>query len=508
MLEPEKRPLTKSASAGLNSGPGSSPTSNPDPSAPFSPDPSPAADPYQSPPLPPNVTPLLALYSGALLCALMLSAPWWLRELRRDGKYREGLRERLGILPRARFLEQEPPAPDPAPPSLPTIWIHAVSVGEVLAAAPLVSALQQSLPAGRIVVSTTTRTGQALARSRFGARSVFFYPADFAFAVRPWLRLLQPSAIVLVESEFWPRFLWEAARARVPVAVVNARISARSWPRYRRLRLLWRPLLRTLAFAQAQSALDAERLRALGVRSVSIGGNLKYDLPTPPPSPLLHALRATLPAQVPILVAGSTLPGEEALLLDALPADAVLLVAPRQPERFAEVAALLAAGARPFHRLSAWRMCPEPILPSTLLLLDSVGELATLYALATLSLVGGGFLHPRGHNPIEPAALGKPVIIGPHFVDFQDIVHDLQSADALRISTPQELKNTIAELLADPSAAQRMGNRAQEVCAAQRGATTRAAEAILALLAPLDPVRPPHLAESNQTPLSAKPVHP
>ena len=388
---------------------------------------------------------LLALYSLGLGVALVAALPWWARELGRGGKYREGLRERLGFSTWRPLFSSG--ARRARTPSVQTIWVHAVSVGEVLAVAPLVAALREGGARPRVLVSTTTRTGQALARARFGATSVFYFPLDFAFAVRAWLLALRPSLIVLVESELWPRLLHEAARARVPVAVVNGRISPRSWPRYRRLGLLWRPLLRSLALVQAQSGEDAARFGALGARGVTVGGNLKYDLPLAAPSPLLAELRQHLPARMPVLVCGSTLAGEEQLLLRSVPEDTVVLLAPRHPERFDEVAALLAVQNQSWFRLSAWRGAPCYLPPGTVLLLDSVGELAALYALATVAVVGGGFLHRGGHNPLEPAALGKPVVIGPQYANFAESVGILRQADAGVVAEAGELSSEIARLL-------------------------------------------------------------
>ena len=416
---------------------------------------------------------LLALYSLALTLAVLLTAPWWLGKLQRGGKYREGLRERLGQIPRARL---HPAAGQTV------LWVHAVSVGEVLAAAPLIAELRAARPHTRVVISTTTRTGQAIARNRFGSDSVFYFPLDFAFAIRAWLRFLNPSLFVLVESEFWPRFLYEAVRANIPVAVVNGRISPRSWPRYRRLRFLWRPLLRTLALVHAQSALDAERLRALGAPRVTVGGNLKYDIQQPRTTPLLAILQAALPPAAPLLVCGSTLDGEEAALLQGLPRDLTVLLAPRHPERFAAVAELLASSPRPWLSLSAWREIRQPIAPGTVLLLDSVGELAALYALATVAVVGGGLLHPGGHNPLEPAALGKPIVIGPQAENFAGIVQKLHEANAILIAESPNLWPHIEYLFLHPQEAVAMGERARLVCAQEAGATARALAALLPLV--------------------------
>ncbi len=410
----------------------------------------------------------LALYSAGLTLALALTSPWWARKLRRGGKYRDGVAERLGRIP-ARLQR----------PARETLWLHAVSVGEVLAAVPLIRILSRH---ASVYVSTTTGTGQSLARERFGAERVFYFPLDYRFAVRAWLRFLRPKLLVLVESEFWPRLLDECARGGIPVAVVNTRVSPRSWPRYRRLRRLWRPLLGAVSLAHAQSDEDASRLRVLGVPRVEVAGNLKYDLPPAPETPLLAALRRFLPKEAPVLVCGSTLPGEEALLLEALPREPVLLFAPRHPERFREVAAVLGRQPRPWLRLSRWRESPEAIPPGAVLLLDSVGELGPLYALATVAVVGGGLLHPGGHNPLEPAALGKPVVIGPGCANFREVVAVLRAEDALVIAAPENLRAAVAALLSAPDRAAELGARAQAVCARNRGATARAASALLALL--------------------------
>lgn len=422
--------------------------------------------------LPGTAALLLAGYSAALACFLVLTAPAWLGQMRRGGKYREGWRERLGQVP-ARLRA---PAPGEN-----AVWLHAVSVGEVLAAAPLIARLRVEIPRARVFVSTTTQTAQRIARARFGPESVFYFPADFAFSVRRWLDFLQPKLCVLVESEFWPRMLFEAAWAHVPVAVVNGRVSSRSWPRYRRLRALWRPLLGTLALAQAQSEVDAERLQYIGARA-QVGGNLKYDLRPARATPLLGMLQEALPAGVPVLVCGSTLEDEEDFLLSTLPIGAMVLLAPRHPERFDAVANVLAQGTRPWVRLSEWRLAPLSFDAGTVMLLDSVGELAGLYVLATVAIVGGGFLHAGGHNPLEPAMAAKPVVIGPGYENFVDIVTTLVDAKAVAITDLPHFRADVDGLLADPETARAMGARGELVCRMYSGATERAVRALSALV--------------------------
>lgn len=251
---------------------------------------------------------IVFFYNLALLSALAAGAPWWLWRMATTEKYREGMRERLGRIPRDRFQREGIDA------GRPLIWLHAVSVGEVLAVTRLVAELDREFPHHRLVVSTTTRTGQALARERFGPARVFYCPLDLPWAVRAYLKWLRPRLLILAETEFWPNLLNGCFRRGIPVAVVNARISDRSWPRYQMLRRLWRPILGRLSRVLAQSPTDADRLRALGCRpeAVSVAGNLKFDVRATQEAEVTRLLRN---AAVRYVVAGSTLEGEEAALL-------------------------------------------------------------------------------------------------------------------------------------------------------------------------------------------------
>ncbi len=415
---------------------------------------------------------MLPLYSLLMALGLVVTAPWWVWQMVRTGKYREGFTERLGHVPgRLRRGATR------------NVWVHAVSVGEVLAASRLIEALGQNLPGATVYISTTTRTGQGLARERFGADRVFYFPLDFAFAMRAWLRFLRPALVVLVESEFWPRMLIECRRAAIPVAVVNARISDRSWPRYQHLRALWRPLLGSLTLALAQSETDAERLRALGALGAVAAGNLKYDIRVTAPSPFTNELRARLDPGATVVVCGSTLAGEEALLLDALPLDRVVTVlAPRHPERFDEVARLLAARGLPFERRSG--QGKAELKPGTVVLLDSVGELASVYSLATLAVLGGGFLWPGGHNPLEPAQFGVPVLMGARYDNFRAVAEALLREHAVVITDPAGLRTTLAKLFDDSARRKAIGERGRSVFVQQAGATGRALSALLPLVGP------------------------
>ena len=420
---------------------------------------------------------MLIFYSFALLLVFAVGAPWWLFRMATSGKYREGLSERLGFVPqRVRAAVS----------GASVVWIHAVSVGEVLAASRLIEDLTHRLARSdgrwRVVVSTTTRTGQKLARERFGADRVFYFPLDFAFSVRAWLRVLEPRALVLAETEFWPRMLAECRHTGVPIAVVNARISDRSWPRYRRLAWLWKHLLCGLGVVLAQTPLDAQRLLALGAANVRVGGNLKFDVRATQTAAVTATLRDQLPPGARVLVCGSTLSGEEELLLDAMPDGVVMILAPRHPERFAAVVQLLQRRGVAWVRRSEWMEHPCPIPPGTVFLLDSIGELASVYSLAAIAFVGGSLLSCGGHNPLEPAQFGVPVVMGPSYENFRGVVEALRAQDAIRLVELVELRAALHGMLDDPAAAQAMGQRARQVFESESGATARAAEAILSLL--------------------------
>ena len=433
---------------------------------------------------------MLFFYNLALIVALVASAPWWLWRMVTTHKYRQGLGERLGFV-RIRRARRAISAGAESATGRPAIWLHAVSVGEVLAVAHLVAELDRTLPEFQILISTTTRTGQDLARSRFGAERVFYYPLDLPWAVRAYLNALRPRLLVLTETEFWPNLLHGCFRRGIPVAVVNARISDRSWPRYQRLRWFWRPLLSRLAQVLAQSVTDAMRLRALGCapERVSAAGNLKFDVRAAVESEATKQLK-TRASNLRLIVAGSTLEGEESALVEAWPrllqADPQLamVLAPRHPERFAAVASLLERSGITGVRRSDWRPeQPQPITAGQILLLDTIGELASVYSLAAIAFVGGSLVPAGGHNPLEPAQFSVPIVMGPHYANFRAITDDLLAQNALRITAPEKLADTLIDLLQDRSGTAAMGQRARQVFVRQAGATARCIATLREILA-------------------------
>jgi 3-deoxy-D-manno-octulosonic-acid transferase len=427
---------------------------------------------------------ILFFYNLALLTVLVAGAPWWLWRMATTQKYRDGLSQRLGKLPTGLGGLRH---------GAPLIWLHAVSVGEVLAASRLVGELDRVLPTYQLVISTTTRTGQELARERFGANRVFYCPLDLHWAVRAYLNDLKPRMLILAETEFWPNLLNGCFRRGIPVAVVNARISDRSWPRYQQLRWFWQPLLERLSLVLAQTETDAERLKAIGCLPVrvSVAGNLKFDVRVAGEATATHLLKDHAKA-LRFVVAGSTLEGEEAALLEAWPrllkADPqlALVLAPRHPERFGAVTALLDQSGFKWIKRSEWpsRSAAEIRLlePGGILLLDTIGELASVYSLAAVAFVGGSLIPAGGHNPLEPAQFGVPIVVGPHYANFRAITEDLRTHKAVRIATKEELAAALIELLNDRTAAEAMGERARGVFDQQAGATERCVAALRELL--------------------------
>jgi 3-deoxy-D-manno-octulosonic-acid transferase len=425
------------------------------------------------------------LYQVGMLTLLTAAAPVLL--LRRGRHYLPTLRGRLGR--------------HDAVAEVPRLWLHAVSVGEVGVAATLIRALPPATP---LVVTTVTPTGQAVARRSLAADQVAYLPFDVGFAVRRFLDAWTPSALVLVEGDLWPLLLARVKQRSVPVVVINGRVSDRGYARLERLRRWVRPLLDPVDFYGVQTERDRERLLALGVapERVHVTGNLKFESPEPPPlEPLLAAVRAAAQGR-PILIAGSTMEGEEAAVLDAFtavrPARALLVLAPRHPERAGPVLELIAARGFCATRRSALAASAVEVAtdrdgddpfergagaPIDILLLDTMGELASLYRLAAGVFVGGTLVPTGGHNPLEPARFGVPVAAGPSMHNFAEMAALFdQRAAWRRVADGRELGAAWSQWLDDPATARAFGERAAGLIAENLGALERTLELVRPLL--------------------------
>ena len=435
-------------------------------------------------------------YSFLTGAALILTLPYWLVRGLRQGKYLHNVNERLGTIPKELCAAL---SGKPGP-----IWIHAVSVGEVLAAVPLARALKQAHPERPLVVSTTTETGQKLAQERMDFADGFFYfPLDWSFSVRRVFRSVRPSAVIILETEIWPNFLRFARKANVPVVFANGRISSRSFGRYqhwfRVLGVVLRPFLRrVLADASLflmQTQEDAERIMQLGAAAgkVMVTGNLKHDQGMPVEAAIVSKLGEELRRRErwPVIVAGSVVANEEPLLLIAFGVvqgewpRALLVLAPRKPERFEAAAEYIEESHRKFTRRSA--MTVGGTLGVTddvsVILLDTIGELAGLYRIADAVFIGGSLVPAGGHNLLEPAAFGKVPIFGPSTENFQEIaVRFLKAGAALRVHSPEELGVEWIHLLRDDGRRERMGSAARALVDRSRGATARTLEHVSAAL--------------------------
>ncbi|MCB1021914.1 MAG: 3-deoxy-D-manno-octulosonic acid transferase, partial [Acidobacteria bacterium] len=371
------------------------------------------------------------------------------------------------------------------------IWVHAVSVGEALLAVPLVRRLRERFPGRAIVFSTSTPTGQDIAQEKLTSYcdQIFYAPFDFPWAVRATMRAVKPALLLVLETEIWPNLFREAKRHGTSVLLANGRISDRSEPRYRSLRRFFAPTLAQCDAVLTQSAQDAERFVAAGAPAdaVRAAGNLKYDFEpgaAEPPGAVAELLTRLEPS--PVILAGSTREGEEAMVARAFAElaqkhpRALLMVAPRHPQRFDEAYETLCASGLPVVRRSA--LGEPPALPA-ILLLDSLGELSSLYASASVVFVGGSLNGWGGHNVLEPALFEKPVVVGPAMQNFRAVADRLLAADALvQIDDAAGLAPALGALLYDPQRAAQMGARGRAVAEAERGATGRVVEQAAQLL--------------------------
>lgn len=432
------------------------------------------------------------LYSWLIRCAVPFAYSVILCRALNDRHYLQGLTQRLGF---GRALLR------------PSIWLHAVSLGEMTAAAPLARALRLRFPDIPLVVTTATPAGRARATTLFAASAdVRYLPYDTPGSVRRFLKRTRPRAAIIMETELWPNLLRECERRGIPVLLANARLSSRSVSRYRRFASLFAGVFSKNLLVAAQSAEDAERFKSIGsaAERTLVVGNVKFDVGVDAGIVQAgRALRSAYAGTRPVWIAGSTHAGEEEQLLDAhalllgSSPNAVLLLVPRHKDRFATVAELLARRGVKFARRSRMAGGAEAQqLPadSPVLLVDTIGELTTLYASADAAFVGGSLVAVGGHNLLEPAALGLPVLTGPSYFNGKEIAQLLLARGAaLEVRSAQELAATLQKLLAQPATREQIGMIGQEIIAANRGSVAR----ILALIEPWLPAagRPSAAAE-------------
>jgi 3-deoxy-D-manno-octulosonic-acid transferase len=425
------------------------------------------------------------LYNILFLIFFALSSPYYFWRMRRRGGWRAGFGERFAIYDAA--LKQ-------ALTNRHILWIHAVSVGEVNLCTQLINALEPRVPNAKIVVSCTTTTGMAELRRRLPTRvSKIYYPVDRRKFVRRALATINPEAVILVEAEIWPNFLWRAADLKIPVFLANARLSDRSYPRYKKFAFLFRPLFRSFAGVGCQNEEDAQRLREVGchTKAVRVVGNLKFDAAKLTERSSLDVRKLLRQIGVPddalILVAGSTHDGEEVLLADIARRlrqkfpKLFLILVPRHFERAKDIGQKLKArGVKFISRSEIFDRTSPPADGLDCLLVNTTGELKFFYEPATVVFVGKSLTAFGGQNPIEPGAQEKAIVFGPNMQNFADITRAfLKKNAAVQVNSPDELERVLGELLADARRRAALGRAALEVVAENLGAVERTVEMIL-----------------------------
>jgi 3-deoxy-D-manno-octulosonic-acid transferase len=439
---------------------------------------------------------MYAVYSVLIVAFFVVMSPYLVYQAVRYRKYIANLPQRLGYLPVSFNADADE-----------SIWIHAVSVGEVLTARALLPELRERYPKLRLFLSTTTMTGQQIARSNLQyVDEVFYFPFDLGFVVNRTLRLVRPRLFIMMETEIWPNLLRACGRAGVKTMLVNGRISSRSYPRYRLARPFFRRVLRHVDRFCMQSDESARRVIDIGAdrERVVVTGSLKFDSLEIPGAPsgdrgrnrVLRYFRIS--HDRPVVIAASTRKGEEEAVLEAFQriratmTNTLLIIAPRKPQQFDDVERLARRAGWNVARRSELRVDAEP--RHDVVILDTVGELAPLYQVATAVFVGGSLVDTGGHNILEPAVFGKPIVFGPHMQNFAEIARTfLDNGAAIQVRTGRELGPVLLDLLGDPVRRASLGAAARALVEANRGARTRSLAALAQLLPPDDPgnvVRP------------------
>ncbi|MFP6888502.1 MAG: 3-deoxy-D-manno-octulosonic acid transferase [Nitrospinota bacterium] len=417
------------------------------------------------------------LYNAAIIISSPFIAAWYLAHFWKRGLSLTGVGERLGFVRRLRPAEEGG-----------RLWLHAVSVGEAGVAAVLVPEILKRRPRLRIVISTVTETGREEAEKIEGVEYVFYLPFDLPFAVRSVLDRIGPSAIAIIETELWPNLVWAAARRGLPVCIVNGRLSEKSFRGYLRLRFLFASVLGRLAGVAARGEADAARYRALGAPGVFQAGNIKFDAPAPPGEADPEALKEAfgLAGAGPVIVAGSTHPGEEAEIGRAIRAlrerfgNLGALIAPRHLQRLDDAEEDLRRAGLETVR---WSGLSGGSGGGRVVLLDVMGKLGEAYGCATAGFIGGSLIPHGGQNPIEAARWGVPVVFGPHMANFAEVAEDLlRAGGAVQVQGPEGLADAFLPWLSGAGARDVAGASARETVNANRGAAGRAADFLAGLL--------------------------
>ncbi len=413
-------------------------------------------------------------YNVMLVLLTVLLSPFFLFKILTVPKYRGGISQKLGRVRKRvkRVIRGTRP-----------IWVHAVSVGEVMAAHPLIRELKKKYPGRKLILSTVTVTGNYTARQRVPeADAVFFFPFDYPWIVRRVIRRINPVIFLVAETELWPNFFRELSRAGIPSAVINGRISSSSYKNYKRFKRFFTQVFGQVTLFCMQSDEDAARIKDIGAPAdrVMVTGNLKFDQKIP----IVKASPVSLRAGSKIITAGSTHRGEEAALLDVFRRlrekfpELVLIIAPRHPERFDEVAGLVNRAGYDCQRRTRLRGDIKDVL-----LLDTIGELRSFYGICDIAFVGGSLVKVGGHNLLEPAAMKKPVIFSRYMFNFKEISEAIISAGGgLLVKDKEELYVQVNKLLSDLEEAKRIGNRAFSVIETNSGAAKRTIDAVSGLI--------------------------
>jgi len=432
---------------------------------------------------------MYSLYSILVLVVAVIASPWFIYQALRYKKYVGSLGQRMGYLPVSFNMDGDE-----------SIWVHAVSVGEVLTARPLISDLKRRYPNLRMFLSTTTMAGQQLARrSVQDVDAVFYFPFDFGFVIRRTLDLVRPKLFIMMETEIWPNLLRECRARGIKTAVVNGRLSARSFPRYRMIRPMMRRVLDHIDRFLVQSEESARRFIDLGAdpARVVVTGSLKFDSLELSSTALQARARDRVlryfrvPGSRPVIVAGSTMKGEEIAVLRAFrrvrstAPNTLLVLAARNPERFAEAEQLARQEGWKVAKRSDLAIDAEPRVD--IVILDTIGELATIYQIATVVFVGGSLVATGGHNVLEPAVFGKPIVFGPHMENFLEIADAFVSNGAgVQLAGEEELEEAFLSLMSDPVRRARLGAAARALVEANRGANEKSVT-VLSQLLPQEP---------------------